>query len=231
MDRDHRTKANRRKTWHAGHIVVMISPSASRTSCQANGIPCSFFVFFSLFFCFFFFFRFLFIITTNYGFNSGPSDRTSTCFTDTLSTALPLVGKPEKSEWMNRQRTNKQRETRSQSLIRSVTSPTGCIFLPSIFLFSLLSLFLSVSLSFFFPVSFFFFFLLIHQSVDIPFPSVLYRAWMFVTDLPSVQAFRRKIFPSIRKVAPSDFKSMPDASFDFCRCSNTRECSLNCPSL
>lgn len=60
MDRDHRTKANRRKTWHAGHIVVMISPSASRTSCQANGIPCSFFVFFSLFFCFFFFFSFSF---------------------------------------------------------------------------------------------------------------------------------------------------------------------------
>ena len=114
--------------------------------------------FFIYFFVFFFFFRFLFIITTNYGFNSGPSDRTSTCFTDTLSTALPLVGKPEKSEWMNRQRTNKQRETRSQSLIRSVTSPTGCIFLPSIFLFSLLSLSLSVSLSFFFPVSFFFFF-------------------------------------------------------------------------
>lgn len=52
---------------------------------------------------------------------------------------------------------------------------------------------------------------------------------MFVTDLPSVQAFRRKIFPSIRKVAPSDFKPMPDASFDFCRCSNTRKCSLNCP--
>lgn len=137
----------------------MISPSASRTSCQANGIPCSFF----LFFFFLVFLFFLFIITTNYGFNSGPSDRTSTCFTDTLSTALPLVGKPEKSEWMNRQRTNKQRETRSQSLIRSVTSPTGCIFLPSIFLFSLLSL------SFFFPVSFFFF-LLIHQSVDILFP-------------------------------------------------------------
>lgn len=62
MDRDHRAKANRRKTWHAGHIVVMISPSASRTSCQANGILCSFFVFFSLFFCFCFFFFVFFLL-------------------------------------------------------------------------------------------------------------------------------------------------------------------------
>lgn len=161
MDRDHGAKANTR------NLACRSYRGNDFSFCQSYQLPSKwnpmfFFCYFLLFFCFFVFF----LLLRRTGFNSGPSDRTSTCFTDTLSTALPLVGKPEKSEWMNRQRTNKQRETRSQSLIRSVTSPTGCIFLPSIFLFSLLSL--SLYLSFFFPVSFFLF-LLIHQSVDILF--------------------------------------------------------------